>query len=311
MALLAPITSAELDATVATLATLAARSGAARGRAERRGLLRELHEALIRSVPTAAAMPSSVLAAATEIAGQYEPGVADSMQPRIRTVYRLLRAGVPNAAWAVLAENSVGVVDDLGSGPTATGTRPTLRRLPLLTRIEPPTVFADLPGFRDPRHRAPDDCYDISELVRLRATLDDLEPTDGAVVVGGSAALDHLRVGPDDRVRLVLAGTTSEIAVDGHRHRRPDQFPGSAHLPLRREWAGWSARIDLTDTPVPAGEWALLLELERDGIGRRAAVTAASHGPVVAIDGRPLTVRRTSMRVRLVEGNWQLAVGEV
>ena len=70
-------------------------------------------------------------------------------------MFRLLRDDALDAAWEVLIDNATGVVDEAYDASTATGAARTSPRLPLLTRIEAGTVFAELPGFRDPRYAAP------------------------------------------------------------------------------------------------------------------------------------------------------------
>lgn len=274
-----------------------------------RGYLRDLHQLLARAAASGADVPQASLTASVEILAKCEAGVADGLQPRLRTAFRLLRAGAFDAAWAVVGENAIGVVDEPFRGSTATGEQRAPSRLPLLTRIESLRVFAELPGFRDPRFDAPDGCYDITATIRVRFRLDEVEITDDAVSFGGSAALNVFPARADEGVRLIASGRGGAFAVVGRRCRQPDLQPGTADLNLRREWAGWSVRLELADPRLTPGSWGLALEIAHAGIARRAPMGAnpqplasAAIRTVTRAGGRSLGWETRDNQLRLVVG---------
>jgi hypothetical protein len=262
------MTVAELQATIS-----AARSSlveyASRSRADTLRALRELHEALMRVTPGLVDPPAASLDAVATVVAELDPGLIDALSPRPRTVYRLLRARATEAAWAVLLDNATGVVAEPFDASTATGAARTSWRLPLLTRLEPPNVFAELAGFRDPRYAAPDECYDITATIRLKHHLDEVHLDGTTLGFGGWAALDVLTTEPSERVRLILATEQDEIVIDGRRVRRPDLVAGRGEALKRRAWAGWSARVDLADSRLSRGSWALWLDVDHRGVSRR------------------------------------------
>jgi hypothetical protein len=271
VALLEPMAVEELTPSLRTL-----RRGigeAADGsRAQQQAMLREVHELLMRATPMSTQPPLSSLTIASEVLDAFPVEVADSMAPRPRTVFRLLRAGALDATWDVLIDNATGVVAEPVHTATSSGALRTAWRLPLLTRIEAPTVYADLPGFRDPRYAAADDCYDITDRVRLRHGVDEISFDGTAVTIGGWAVLEALVTSPNEQVRLVARNSEAEIATAGVRLRRPDLLGQTADALQRRAWAGWSAHVDLGDPRWVAGSWALSLELDHEGVSRQVAV---------------------------------------
>jgi len=304
----APLTVDELEVSIGALRTVIDQHVRPTV-ATQRGYLRELHQLLLRAAASGADLPPASLGASVEILATCEAGVADGMQPRVRTAFRLLRAGAFEAAWAVVGENAVGVVDEPFRGSTATGEQRATSRLPLLTRIESLRVFADLPGFRDPRFEAPDGCYDITATIRVRYRLDEVQITEDAVKFGGSAALNVFPARADDVVRLIATGRGGAFAVVGSRCRQPDLRPGTADLNLRREWAGWSARLELADSRLTPGTWTLALEIGQAGIARRAPMGAnpqplasAAIRAVTRAGGRSLAWETHDNQLRLVVG---------
>jgi hypothetical protein len=273
VARLAPLTSVEL---VASVAAIHADRGDPTfpGRAKSQAALRELHQVLMRAAASTSGPPLRALEAARALVAELGVESVDAMLPRPRTVFRLLGSGALDAAWEVLKDNATGVVDEPFHASTATGSARTSWRLPLLTLIEPPTVYADLPGFRDPRYGAPDDCYDITETVRVKHRLDEVFTNGATLTFGGWAALDALVTGPQEVVRLVASSGGAEIIAVGRRLRRPDLSRGD-DPPGRRAWAGWSATLDLGDPRLVPGTWDLSLELDHHGISRRAPIGAA------------------------------------
>ncbi len=269
--LLAPLSIADLDRSLVELRAELA-SGATDGPREQRARLRELHQLLMRATALSARPPTASLALAAEVLRGADAATADDSGPRPRTVFRLLRAGLAEAAWAVLTDNATGVVEDPVRASTSSGAVRTAWRLPLLTRIEPPIVFADLPGFRDPRYGAPDHCYDITDRVRLRHHVDEILLDGGAVTFGGWAALDALVTDQDEQVRLIAASGDVDVVISGTRLRRPDLVNPTGVARNRRAWAGWSVPLEPDDPRLVAGEWALSLELEHAGVCRRVGI---------------------------------------
>ncbi|HWB66486.1 MAG TPA: hypothetical protein VG708_06635 [Mycobacteriales bacterium] len=272
MARLAATTVAELDAELAELSTrIATTDGIGAQRAE----LRAAHELLLRATPAAARPPLGALGTLARAIEPLPPRVIDGLAPRPRTVFRLLQAGVPAAAWEVVADNATGMVTTTFGAATSSGAARTDWRLPLLTRIEPPAVFAWLPGFRDPRFGAPDECYDITPLIRPAFALDEAWRDGSRLHLAGSMSLEHLDTSPAETVQLVATAGDRELVVPAVRMRRPDLVRGTGSALTRLAWAGWSATVDLRDRRLGGGEWALSVVLEHDGIRRTSAVAVA------------------------------------
>jgi hypothetical protein len=306
VALLTPLTVAELDESIAALVSLGVSAGGSR--ADGQAQLRELHQLLMRATPLTEAAPAPSLAAATALLERFDPALSDAMTPRPRTVFRLLRHGLLDAAWEVLIDNATGVVNEPFNASTATGAARTAWRLPLLTRIEPPLVFADMPGFRDPRYGAPDECYDITRSIRLRHQLDEIVVEGATVSFGGWAALDALTTAADEQVRLVATHSDVEVATACRRLRRPDLVAGTDDALERRAWAGWSTSIDLADPRLVAGAWALSLEVEHCGISRRAPIGAATSDLARAAARTLIQLGARTAQWHIGERQWKLVV---
>jgi hypothetical protein len=307
VATLTPLTVAELDGSIADLRARGADT-TSRSRAERRALLRALHQSLLRATSRSEHAPMASLAAAADLLEACGADVVDVMSPRPRTAFRLLLAGGPAAAWAVLIDSATGVVEDSFHASTATGAARTSPRLPLLTVVEAPKVFADLPGFRDPRFGAPDDCYDLTDIVRLRQHLDEIAIVDGAITFGGWAALDALTTSPDEQVRVIWTNTGTELSVAARRLRRPDLVAASTDAQPRRTWAGWSARLDLADPRLVDGTWALSLELDHAGVSRRAPIGASTSDLARASARGQLRVGARVLRWETADAAWSVVV---
>jgi hypothetical protein len=267
----APISVAEAEATIVALRHSLV-DAASQDRALVMQTLRDLHRTLLRVTPSSRVAPITCLQLATSALDGLTEEFTDVLAPRPRTVFRLLRAGSLSAAWEVLADNATGVVTEPFDASTATGAARTAWRLPLLTRIESGTVYAELPGFRDPRYDAPDDCYDITTAVGLKHHLDEVTLTDNAIGLGGWAALDVLTTSPGEQVTVFVARQREEIAVPARRVKRADLVTGTGDGLTRRAWAGWSARLDLTDPRFGSGAWGLSVQVDHDGVVRRAPV---------------------------------------
>jgi hypothetical protein len=205
----------------------------------------------------------------------------------------------------------VGVVENVFDASTATGQPRSAGRLPLVTRIEPPSVFAELPGFRDPRFGVPDHCYDISGVIRLKHQLDEVHLAGSTMTLGGWAALDVLATSPDEDVRLILTDGGTEIARPGRRVRRADLVSGRGEALARRAWAGWSASVDLDDPPLASGSWELAVEIDHHGFVARAALGRGSSRLAVAAAGADGRLGSRSVRWDATRSPWRLLVSPV
>jgi hypothetical protein len=117
---LVPSTVAEAEAAITVLGS-SLPDPTAGDPADVRRTFADIHRWLMRATPSAGAPPVQLLSVAATLIAGWPAGIADRLSPRPRTVFRLLRAGEAAAAWAVLAENAVGVVDQAFAAATATG----------------------------------------------------------------------------------------------------------------------------------------------------------------------------------------------
>jgi hypothetical protein len=248
--------------------------------------LRRVHEMLVRTVPSTTEPPLASLKLAASLVGPDLEAIVMSLSPRPRTVFRLLAAGAYEAAWAVLTSNAVGVVQAVRTEASAVMVGTSTRRLPTLTLVEPPHVYADLPGWRDPRYGAPDSSYDISDQVSLSYGLDEVAGSGDVITLGGWARLRLLTTRPDEAVRVVLVQSGSEYVVAGRRMGRAELMVRANEQLHRQSWAGWSA--DLESSLLPSGTWSVFLELEHCGVVRRAPLGAASS-PLALAGTRGIT----------------------
>jgi hypothetical protein len=301
---LAPSTVAEAETVMTTLrSSLSDRIADPTGA---RRTLTDIHKSLMQATPSTTAPPLHVLGLATALLADLPTEVADGLPPRPRTVFRLLRAGQPAAAWEVLGENAVGVVDQVFTAATATGATRAVSRLPVLSRIEAPTAFAELPGFRDPRFAVPDECYDITDMIGLRHGLDEIYLEATTVSLGGWAVLDQLPTDPDETVTVVASGADGDVAVTGSRRRRADLVGTRGQALTRQAWAGWSASIDLTSPRFRNGSWVLSLQIDHAGVVRRCplgaqlgAIARSATRSTIRIDGRRIGVTAERQQLRL------------
>lgn len=265
MASLTPIAIDELSDAVAGIGAALA-TEATQEQSDVLKLLRSLHESLVRATRGVAEVPPAELQAAAAAVACVPQETVDALAPRQRTVYRLLRASALGAAWHVLVDNGTGVVEERYDASTATGAARTSPRLPLLTRIESGTVYAELPGFRDPRFAAPDDCYDITTAIGLKCHLDELIVSGDQLTIAGWAALDVLTAGERERVAIVATSGKRELAWPARRVRRADLVSGRGDALTHRAWAGFAAVVDIGVAGLASGEWMLWAEVDHDGL---------------------------------------------
>jgi hypothetical protein len=269
--------------------------------------LADLHEVLIRTTASASQPPTDLLAEVRSRIDATDDSLIESLAPRPRVAFRLLRRGADDAAWMVLEDTATGVVDAGYQASTTAGQPLTVLKLPLVIVNEAPHSFADLPGFRDPRYDAPDACYDISSAVKLRAHVDDaVLSRSSPLLLAGWAALDLLTTGPDETVRVVAVGPECEVSWPARRHRRADLVTGTGEGLRRRAWAGWSAEVD--PGGLSSGTWALSVEVDHEGIVRRTRL----GGSVSDLAARAVGVKSGDSarpaRLKFRKERWVIAV---
>ena len=233
------------------------------------------------------------------------PAVVESLPTRARVVMRLLREGFVDPAWLVLIDSATGVVDREFRATTSSGAARANWPLPILTSFEAPHVYAQLPGFRDPRYGAPDALYEIGAAMKLKCHVDDVVPGRRPVFAGW-AALDVVDTEPDESVVLIARHEGVEVRWRGARHRRADQVGGARETLRRRAWSGWSAEISPADLTA-AGRWTLWLEIGQQGLSRRVRIGRSASEIAARTVGSPLSQRPP---VSLVQGDggWSVSV---
>lgn len=299
-----PEAVADIRAALATIDTNKAGS-----EAEIAELLRVLHGHLMRATRRAGEAPVDILELAAEVARAAPPAATDSLRARARVVYRLLRADSVAAAWEVLIDNATGVVDEDFGASRATRAVRSAPRLPLLTRVEAGTVYADLPGFRDPRYGAPDACYDITDLAELKAQLDEIEIGRSAIAFGGWAAYDVLTASTEERVELVLTGVNTRIALPCRRVHRVDMVAGHNEVLRRRAWAGWATELELHDPRLHAGEWLLSVAVDHEGLVGRSPIGRYVSDVARAVAASAQEVDGLHVGWNILRPQWALVLG--
>lgn len=265
------------------------------------GRLTELHDLLVQETTTAEDAPRALLEQVADAMGDTE----EKLAPRVAVAIRLLDARAVDAAWAVVRDNAVGVVTRTVRTSTSSGARPTEERLPLATFVEPPTVFAWLPGFRDPRYGAPDGAYDVTDAVTASVRLDEAWWEGSLLQLAGRATLRHLPASADDRVTVVLTHPDRPpVQVAATRVRRPDHVRGTGPELTRAAWAGWVARVDASS--FARGVWTVRLRVEQQGVSREVRL-GRSRTAVVPDVSRAQAGKRAELRVG--DGGATLVVG--
>jgi len=264
-----------------------------------------LHDVLRAVTGTTDAEPTELLARATELVLGAEAELVESLSPRPRIVTRLLRAKQSSAAWAVVVDNATGAVRRDFHASTSSGADRTEWSLPLLTAVEPPDIYAELPAFRDPRFGVSDEVFEIGSAIRLRCHVDEVavgkHPT-----ISGWAALDHVTSGPDELVALVASQDGQEVRWTGNRVRRADLVGGNRETIRRRAWAGWSVECRPEELAEPAGRWSLSVEITHRGLVRRARIGKSVGELAMSVVGRPFG-ERPAARLLSGAGGWVIA----
>ncbi|HVY10052.1 MAG TPA: hypothetical protein VHB18_07905 [Mycobacteriales bacterium] len=264
-----------------------------------------LYESLLAATPSGEDPPGELLESAAAVAGSADPAIVESLPPRARVVMRLLRHGHATPAWAALIDGATGIVKHDFRATTSSGASRTDWPLPILTAVESPDVFAQFPGFRDPRYGVPDEIYEVGAAIKLRCHVDDVIAGKRPVLAGW-AALDVLDTEPTESVVVVARHEGVEISWPGSRQRRPDQVGGSRDTLRRRAWSGWRVAIDPSDLSA-AGRWTLWLAIGQRGFSRRARIGKSAGDLAERAVGHPLSRKPP---VSLVQGNggWSLLV---
>jgi hypothetical protein len=287
---------AQLDATLATVESVLDKAA-----------LLAVHDVLRAATGTVDDEPGELLARAAEIVERAEVAIVESLAPRPRVVMRLLRAGAPDAAWLVVVDNATGVVRREFHAATSSGADRTEWPLPLLTAVEPPSIYAELPGFRDPRYGLTDDSFEIGSAVKLRCHVDEVawarHPT-----ISGWAALDHVTTECDELVSLIATLDGHEVRWPGVRVRRADLVGGNRETIRRRAWAGWSVECHPEDLAGASGRWSLAIEVTHRGLVRRSRIGKSVGELAMAVVGRPFRERPVA-RLLAGPGGWVVSTG--
>jgi hypothetical protein len=251
--------------------------------------------------------PAELLVRAAAIVEQAEVDVVESLSPRPRVVMRLLRAEATAAAWLVLIDNATGVVRRDFHASTSSGADRTEWPLPLITTVEPPSIYAELPAFRDPRFELADDLFEIGSAIRLRCHVDEVaagrHPT-----ISGWAALDHVTTDAEEEVAVVAAQDGREVRWRGTRVRRADLVGGNRETIRRRAWAGWAVECRPEELEQPAGRWSLSVEVTHRGLVRRSRIGKSVGELAMSVVGRPFSDKPSS-RLLAGPGGWVISTG--
>jgi hypothetical protein len=273
---------------------------------DKTGLL-ALHDMLRAVTGTADDEPRSLLQRAADLLAGADADVIESLAPRPRVVMRLLRADALAAAWLVLMDNSTGAVRRDFRASTSSGADRTEWTLPLLTTVEPPHVYAELPAFRDPRYGLSDELFEIDGAIKLRCHVDEVA-TGKRPIISGWAALDHVTTQSDEVVALVAVQEGHEVRWQGNRVRRADLVGGNRETIRRRAWAGWSVECRIEDLAERTGRWSLSVEVTHRGLTRRARIGKSVGELAMSVVGRPVS-DRPAARLLSGAGGWVVATG--
>lgn len=305
-----PLTPIPLDELRDAVAATTGRLGDAETIPEQRSILTDVYHACLRATPGLEDPPIELLTELASGVGDVPSNVVGGLNPRARVMFRLLEAGAFEAAWLVCETSAAGLVFEPTTATTSSGAPRARPRFPLVVHVEAPKVYAWLPGFRDPRYDAPESCYDISSLVKLRARVDVVRIERSTMVVGGSASLSLVMPDANERVRLIArSDEDTRVITTGQRLRRPDLVSGVGDGLRRAVWSGWSVGLDLRKLRAKPGVWALALDVTHDGV-RRAAPLGGEVGELAALAvDAGLRGRRRRVRLEANGDAWQLIVG--
>jgi hypothetical protein len=267
--------------------------------------LLSLHDVLRATSGTVDEEPAELLAHAVEIVKRADTDLVESLSPRPRVVMRLLRADAVTAAWLVILDNATGAVRRDFRASTSSGADRVEWALPLITTVEPPGIYAELPTFRDPRFGLADELFEIGSAIKVRSHIDEVaggrRPT-----ISGWAALDHVTTDADEQVALVAAQDGREVRWPGVRVRRADLVGGNRETIRRRAWAGWSVECRPEDLVEPTGRWSLWVEVTHRGLVRRGRIGKSVGELAMSMVGRSFSEKPAS-RLLAGPGGWVIA----
>jgi hypothetical protein len=240
----------------------------------------KVYELLLTDGASYPELPTGLIDALRRALGTVPARAWDQLNTRPRTAYRLIAAGEDVAAWELLTEGVRLARDGVE------------RMEPAHVHVDGGRVFAWLPGFRDPRFGVPDECYELTDDVKLRSRVDTAELTADSLTLAGTAYLTRsVRTGQTERVSLVLSRSgMDDIVVAGNRHRRPDLVSGTGTELRRRAWSGWSVTVALASLPAGSARYRLTLAIEHGALRRTSPIGSAT--PLAQQEGGVLVRRR-------------------
>jgi len=240
--------------------------------------------------------PADLLDSIRRALSETDPAAWDALNTRPRTAYRLIVAGADQAAWDLLTEATRLVREGVE------------RITPAYVHIDGARVFAWLPGFRDPRYGAPEECYELSEAVKLQVRVDDVSLTPDALSLAGTAYLSrNVSTSAGERITAVLhRDGVPDVVVEGARHRRPDQVSGTGTELTRRAWSGWSVSISLAALAAGSGRWRISLAIDHGELHRSTGLGGDATPLVRSIGRRTVRRRRTRWRIDTSGRQWSL-----
>lgn len=264
-------------------------------------LVEDVHDPVVQATGARDDAPLDELGALADALGAALPvGAEAGLEPRHRVFVALLRARALEPAWTLAHDNGSGTVRQEVAFSTSSGAVRTSVRLPLVTLVEGERVYAWLPGFRDPRWNVPDEVYDITGDIEVRAALDQVRVEGGRMLLAGSAYLTQLPASADDTVAAVFTDAGGRrVQVPATRLRRPDLVKGTGPDLTQLAWSGWNAQVELG--PVPDGEWALAVEVGHGEV-RRTAPLGTERGPLAQPGRLPAGPHEIGGRVLRLSG---------
>jgi len=154
-------------------------------------------------------------------------------------------------------------------------------------------VYAGYPYFQDALVGVPDDCYDVTEELRVAHHLAALSWEGSRLCLAGYAFIEHVDT-VDVTTSLVLRDQFGRLAAT--RPVRPTATPGLTGAcgrgRYRYELAGFEGDLDLADTAggraLPPGQWSVFISVGARGITRE--VPLGGHRAVTA-GSSPATVK--------------------
>lgn len=271
--------------------------------AARRGDLSAMLAELARLSVEQEEAPAAVMASVRSVLGECRD-LAAVDDARELIVARLLRAGHPDAAWAVVRDYASGRVERRFTSATSAGSPRTDAVVPLTTLVEADRAYAWAPGFRDPRYAVSDSCYDISDIVDVQVRLDEIAVRGRALVLSGAARWRHLDPTPTDEVEVSFASDPVVASwVPAVRCHRSELTTGSRTGLGAGRWAGWYAELPLSSAVVR--ERAPLRVRMRRGRLMRVVPSVPAAGDV-ARSAAASSVRLGPTRYRISIGDGQV-----